>query len=78
MAEQPHGNHGPAGGRGRWVFWGFLLIAGYFLVTEHRAHAIEFLPIVLLLACPLLHLMHHRPGAHGGHDGNPPERRDPR
>ena len=49
---------------GRWIFWAFVLIAGYFVVTEHRAHLIEYLPFVLLLACPLLHLFHR----HGGHE----------
>jgi hypothetical protein len=64
MAETPHDHHRPGGGGyGRWVFWGFLLIAGFFLVAEHRAHAYPYLPFVLLLACPLLHLFH----GHGGH-----------
>ena len=49
----------------RWVFLGFVLIAGYFLLTEHRAHVVQFLPFVLLLACPLLHIFH----GHGGHGG---------
>ena len=56
------------GGRGRWVFLGFVLIAGYFLLTEHRAHVVQFLPFVLLLACPLLHMFHGH-GGHGGHGG---------
>lgn len=50
---------------------GFLAIAGYFLVTEHRAHiatAIPYLPFLLLLACPLLHVFMH--GGHGDHDGS--------
>jgi len=42
---------------------GFALVAGYFLLTEHRAHLIQALPWVLVLACPLLHLFHH--GGHG-------------
>lgn len=50
---------------GRWVFWGFALIAGYFLVTEHRAHMVNFLPYLLLAACPLMHFLHHR--GHGHH-----------
>ena len=57
------------GGARRWVFWGFLLIAGYFLWTEHRAHVVQFLPFVLLLACPLLHMFHGH-GGHGGHGGH--------
>ena len=54
---------------GRWVFWGFALIAAYFLWTEHRAHVVQFLPFALLLACPLLHLFHGH-GGHGGHEDN--------
>ena len=56
------------GGAGRWIFWGFVLIAGFFLLTEHRAHAFQYLPVLLLLACPLMHLMHGH-GGHGGHQG---------
>ena len=48
---------------GRWVLIGFIAIAGYFFLTEHRAHAIQFLPFLLVLACPLLHMFH----GHGGH-----------
>lgn len=69
MAERSHDKHGPGGGgSGRWVFLGFALIAGYFLLTEHRAHVWQFLPFALLLACPLLHMLHGH-GGHGGHDG---------
>ena len=52
--------------RGGIVLIGFLLIAGYFLVTEHSAHlalAIPYLPFLLLAACPLLHVFMH--GGHG-------------
>lgn len=52
----------------RWVFVGFVLIAGYFLITEHRAHLVGFvpyLPLLLLAACPLLHFFHHRGHDHG-------------
>ncbi|MBK3404073.1 DUF2933 domain-containing protein [Methylorubrum populi] len=44
----------------------FLLIAGLYLLTEHQAHAFGFLPWLLLLACPLLHLVMH--GGHGRKD----------
>ena len=47
---------------------GFLLIAGFFLQTEHRAHLFGILPFLLiLLACPLLHLFMHGGHGHGGH-----------
>jgi len=59
-----------SGGTGRWVFVGFVLIAGYFLLTEHRAHVVQYLPFALLLACPLLHMFH----GHGGHGSG--EKRD--
>lgn len=42
-------------------------VAGYFLLTEHRAHFFGALPFLLLLACPLMHMfMHHGHGGHGG------------
>ncbi|MGE0279050.1 MAG: DUF2933 domain-containing protein [Rhizobiaceae bacterium] len=48
------------------VLCAFLLIAGFYLLTEHRAHLLGILPYLLLLACPLMHLfMHH---GHHGHD----------
>ncbi len=53
--------------RAKWVFIGFLAIAAYFLITEHRAHLTEYLgywPLLLVLACPLLHMFMH--GGHGG------------
>ncbi len=65
-----HAAQGPPGRREpwRWAFQlsliGFLAIAGFFLWTEHRAHLLGALPFLLLLACPLLHLLHH--GRHGG------------
>ena len=49
------------------VVGGFLIIAGFFLLTEHRAHVFGILPFLLLLACPLLNFFMH--GSHGGHGG---------
>lgn len=64
MTDHSHGNRGTSGGGvGRWVFWGFVLIAAYFLITEHRAHVFQYLPFLLVLACPLIHLFH----GHGRH-----------
>ena len=51
--------------RANIVLIGFLAIGGYFLITEHGAHIVPFLPWLLLLACPLMHLFMH--GGHGGH-----------
>lgn len=61
--------------RSRVVLVGFLIIAAFFLVTEHTAHVLGALPYLLLLACPLLHFFHggHR---HGGHGAATPRRSD--
>ena len=52
--------------RSWWAFAGFIAIAGFFMLTEHRAHLFGILPFLFVLACPLLHMFHH--GGHGGHD----------
>ena len=57
-----------------WIFWAFVAIAGFFLLAEHRAHAIEYLPFILLAACPLLHLFHGH-GGHGEHKGKEEEKK---
>lgn len=59
----------------KWVFIGFLLVAGYFLIAEHRAHLAGWLSSygiwILLLACPLMHLfMHHGHGGHGSSEAS--------
>ena len=43
-------------------------LGALFLIIDHRAHALQWLPYALLLACPLLHLFMH--GGHGGHAGH--------
>ena len=50
---------------------GFLAIAAFFLLTEHTAHTLGYLPYALLLLCPLMHLFMHG-GGHGGHGGDRP------
>jgi hypothetical protein len=58
----------PAAGRDRiahqpWFRWGlgaFVAVALFFLWQEHRAHLLGVLPWLLLLACPLIHLLMHR------------------
>lgn len=58
------------------ALFAFLAIGGFFLYTEHRAHVFGFLPYLLILACPLMHLFHH--GGHGGHGGHDHGRDDRR
>ena len=53
----------PMGWRTSLVLIVFLVIAAFFLITEHRAHLFGVLPYLLLLACPLMHWLMH--GGHG-------------
>ena len=52
-------------------------VAAYLLLSEHRAHFLGALPLLLLLSCPLMHVfMHNGHGGHGDghahhHDGEP-------
>lgn len=63
--------HGPGmSNRTKLVLAGFLLIAGFFLLSEHRAHFLGLLPYLLLLACPLMHIYHGH-GGHGAHGHGP-------
>ncbi len=54
--------------RAGWVFCGFALIAGFYLLLEHRAHVFGALPYLLILLCPLMHVFMHRGHGHRGHD----------
>jgi hypothetical protein len=65
MDKASHLEQGHMSGRTRWVLVGFLAIALFFLLSEHRAHLLGILPYLLLFACPLMHLFHHH--GHGGH-----------
>lgn len=47
----------------------FLLVGGYYLITEHRAHLLGWWPILFVLACPLMHFFMH---SHGDHDDQSP------
>jgi hypothetical protein len=55
-----------------WLgFYAFLVIAAFFLWTEHRAHLLGVLPYLIFLACPLIHLFMHRGHrGDGGHHGS--------
>lgn len=73
------GSHQSILSRAKWVLIGFLLVAGYFAVAEHRAHLsglLQYLPLLLVLACPLMHVFMH--GRHGHHHGPTPAPRKDR
>lgn len=48
----------------QWVLWIGLAAAVLWLLLYHRAHVLEVLPFVVLLACPLMHVFGHH--GHGG------------
>lgn len=64
----------PSAGKPPWrsLFGiGLVLALGiifFFLWSEHRAHLLGALPLLLLLLCPVLHFCMHR-GNHHGHHG---------
>ena len=47
---------------------GLIAAATYFLLIEHQEHVWQYLPYLILLACPLMHIFMH--GGHGGHGGH--------
>ena len=76
MTEHEHSHHdrSPSSDGSFWtsrtfiVWLAFLAIAGFLLVSEHRAHFLGAALWLLILACPLLHIFGH--GGHGGHAGH--------
>lgn len=43
------------------------LILVFYILREHWGHVLGYLPYLILLVCPLMHLF-HRHGGHGGKD----------
>jgi hypothetical protein len=78
MSDHDHAGREPSAGGGGFLrsrfgigLLVFLAIGAYLLTTEHRAHVIGFLPWLLLLACPLMHLFMHHGHGHGGGPSGP-------
>lgn len=66
------------GKRARWALFAFLGLATVLLLVEHRAHlaGLAWLPLALLLLCPLLHVFMH--GGHGPRGGTQSDANDGR
>ncbi|TAN63632.1 MAG: DUF2933 domain-containing protein [Magnetospirillum sp.] len=62
-----HTHHDPTFWRSRTgiALLVFLGLAVTLLAAEHWAHLAGYLPLLVLLLCPLMHLFMH--GGHGGH-----------
>ena len=54
-----------------WAALALIAAATYFLIFEHGHHVAQFLPFLILLLCPFMHMFMH--GSHGkhGHDHSP-------
>jgi Protein of unknown function (DUF2933) len=76
MNEQSQSRQDVVSRRMKQVFVLFAIIGGFFIVAEHRAHLIPYLPWLFLAACPLMHVfMHHGHGGHQHHgSGDEPDR----
>lgn len=53
---------------------GLIGAATYFLLVEHQQHVWPYLPYLILLACPVMHLFMH--GGHGHHHAGQEQRPD--
>lgn len=54
-----------------WILTACLAaLAAVLLLIDHWAHVFGVLPYLLLLACPLMHLLH---GGHRSHPSRPPQ-----
>jgi len=56
-----------------WAILGIAIILALYLIFWHGAHIAAVLPLIILLACPLMHLFMH--GSHATHekDALPPQ-----
>lgn len=72
MSTHEHSHDGQPQGsfltsRAGFVLLGFLVIGGFLLFTEHRAHVLGTLFYLLPFACILMHMSMHGRHGHGGH-----------
>lgn len=49
-----------------YLLYALLIAAGMYLVIYHGPHLWTVLPLLFLLSCPLMHMMHDHHGKHEG------------
>lgn len=52
------------------LVWVCLAAIGYWIYTYHLEHALGFLPYLILLLCPLMHIFMHGGHHHGHHSSD--------
>jgi DUF2933 family protein len=67
MTEPVESNHDVWASRAKLGFGLFAVVGIFFVLAEHRAHVLPFLPWLLLAACPLMHFFMHGDGHGHGH-----------
>lgn len=50
-----------------WLVIPAVIGLGLLLLTDHRQHVLDFLPFLILLACPLMHIFMHEGWGMGQH-----------
>ena len=70
MNDDMSQNNEQWGSRIKLVLIGFALIGGFFLIAEHRAHVLPYLPWLFLGGCLVMHMFMHGGHGHGGHGGH--------
>ena len=72
MAEHVHASRRSS----KWLIIGIAgaAIAAFLILNGHGYHLLAYAPLLILLACPLLHMSmhgsHRGHGGHGGHDAH--------
>lgn len=54
-----------------WLVIPAIIGLALLLLSEHRQHILDFLPFLILLSCPLMHLFMHHGHGRGSHDDAP-------
>lgn len=67
-------DHAQASERRRSTMWvgviGAAALLAFLILNGHGDHLLSLVPLLILLACPLMHMfMHHGHGHHGEGDG---------
>ena len=66
MSEDMLHKHETRNSRLKLFFIAFALIGGFFLIAEHQAHVLPYLPWLLLGGCVFMHMFMHGGHSHGG------------